>query len=197
MNIFDFLYKKIISWSRMPNADRYLFALSFSESSFFPIPPDVMLIPMCLANRSKIWYLAGITTISSVLGGVLGYLLGYLVFDLIEAWLLNSDYWSSYETARLWFDKWGLFAVLLAGFSPIPYKIFTIAAGITGVNIFGFILFSILGRGARFFLIAALIYVGGDAFKHIIEKYINILGWFIVVIVLIFFLLRVNDKVTL
>ena len=188
MNIFHFLYKKIISWSRMPNADRYLFALSFSESSFFPIPPDVMLIPMCLANRSKIWYLAGITTISSVLGGVLGYLLGYLVFDLIEAWLINSDYWSSYETARLWFDKWGLFAVLLAGFSPIPYKIFTIAAGITGVNIFGFILFSILGRGARFFLIAALIYVGGDAFKHIIEKYINILGWFIVVIVLIFFL---------
>ena len=185
MNIFDFLYKKIISWSRMPNADRYLFALSFSESSFFPIPPDVMLIPMCLANRSKIWYLAGITTISSVLGGVLGYLLGYLVFDLIEAWLINSDYWSSYETARLWFDKWGLFAVLLAGFSPIPYKIFTIAAGITGVNIFGFILFSILGRGARFFLIAALIYMGGDAFKHIIEKYINILGWFIVVIVLI------------
>ena len=88
----------------MPNADRYLFALSFSESSFFPIPPDVMLIPMCLANRSKIWYLAGITTISSVLGGVLGYLLGYLVFDLIQAWLLNSDYWSSYETARLWFD---------------------------------------------------------------------------------------------
>ena len=173
MNIFDFLYKKIISWSRMPNADRYLFALSFSESSFFPIPPDVMLIPMCLANRSKIWYLAGITTISSVLGGVLGYLLGYLVFDLIEAWLLNSDYWSSYETARLWFDKWGLFAVLLAGFSPIPYKIFTIAAGITGVNIFGFILFSILGRGARFFLIATLIYMGGDAFNHIIEKYIN------------------------
>ena len=172
----------------MPNADRYLFALSFSESSFFPIPPDVMLIPMCLANRSKIWYLAGITTISSVLGGVLGYLLGYLVFDLIEAWLINSDYWPSYEAARLWFDKWGLFAVLLAGFSPIPYKIFTIAAGITGVNIFVFFLFSILGRGARFFMIAALIYLGGDAFKHIIEKYINILGWFTVVIVLIFFL---------
>ena len=189
MNIFDFLYKKIINWSRMPNADRYLFALSFSESSFFPIPPDVMLIPMCLANRDKIWYLAGITTISSVLGGILGYLIGYLVFDIIEVWLINSHYWPPYKTARLWFDKWGLFAVLLAGFSPIPYKIFTIAAGITGVNIFGFILFSILGRGVRFFLIATLIYMGGDAFKHIIEKYINILGWFIVFIVLVFFLL--------
>ena len=175
-------------WSKKPSAHRYLCALSFAESSFFPIPPDVMLIPISLARQNKIWFLASITTISSVLGGILGYLIGYFIFDSVEPWLKESVYWNSYENSNIWFSRWGMWAILLAGFSPIPYKIFTIAAGMTGINLFGFVLFSVIGRGARFFLIASLIYFGGENIKNMIEKYINRIGWSIIFIIFMIFL---------
>ena len=175
-------------WSKKPSAHRYLCALSFAESSFFPIPPDVMLIPISLARQDKIWFLASITTISSVLGGILGYLIGYFIFDSVEPWLKESVYWNSYENSKIWFSRWGMWAILLAGFSPIPYKIFTIAAGMTGINLFGFVLFSVIGRGARFFLIASLIYFGGENIKNMIEKYINRIGWSIIFIIFMIFL---------
>ncbi len=182
MGFFGFLYNKVISWAAQPSADRYLFALSFAESSFFPIPPDTMLIPMCLAQKKRVWYLSGITTLASVLGGVLGYLIGYYIFDLIELWLKQSEYWVSYESARGWFSDWGLWAVLLAGFLPIPYKIFTIAAGITNINFFGFILFSLIGRGLRFYMIALLIFFGGDNISLMLERYIERIGWSLLLI---------------
>ncbi len=183
MNIFSYLYKKVILWSTDLRAGRYLFLLSFAESSFFPIPPDVMLIPMCLADKKKAWYYAFITTLASVLGGIFGYFIGYFIFDLLELWLRNSGYWDSFQLSQDWFQNWGLWAVLLAGISPIPYKIFTIAAGITGVNLIGFILFSILGRGARFFLIAAMISFCGERISLILESYIERIGWFFVLLI--------------
>jgi membrane protein YqaA with SNARE-associated domain len=186
MNIFNYLYKKVISWSADLRARRYLFFLSFAESSFFPIPPDVMLIPMCLADKKKAWYYALITTLASVLGGVFGYFIGYFIFDLLELWLRDSNYWDSFQISKVWFKEWGLWAVLLAGISPIPYKIFTIAAGITGINLIGFILFSLLGRGARFFLIAAMISFFGERISLFLESYIERIGWSIVLLIVAF-----------
>ena len=89
MKIFNNLYQKVISWAARPKAVRYLFILSFAESSFFPIPPDVMLMPMCLANKKKVWHFALLTTLASVLGGVFGYFIGYFIFDVLESWLIN------------------------------------------------------------------------------------------------------------
>ena len=188
MKIFNNLYQKVISWAAKPKAVRYLFILSFAESSFFPIPPDVMLMPMCLANKKKVWNFALLTTLASVLGGVFGYFIGYFIFDVLESWLINSNYWGAFQLSKEWFAKWGLWAVLLAGFSPIPYKIFTIAAGITGINLFGFILFSAFGRGARFFLIAAIIFLFGERISIILTRYVEFIGWLIVVILAALFL---------
>ena len=103
MQIFGSLYKKVISWVNKKNAHKYLFCLSFSESSFFPIPPDVMLIPMCLANRKKVWFYATLTTIASLLGGIFGYILGFFTFDIIESWLISSRYWESFKLSTAWF----------------------------------------------------------------------------------------------
>ena len=188
MQIFGSLYKKVISWVNKKNAHKYLFCLSFSESSFFPIPPDVMLIPMCLANRKKVWFYATLTTIASLLGGIFGYILGFFTFDIIESWLISSRYWESFQLSKAWFAKWGLWAVLFAGFSPIPYKIFTISAGMTGVNFLGFIFFSLIGRGSRFFLVSSVIYFSGDQISLVLEKYIERIGWFISGILLLFIL---------
>ena len=188
MQIFGSLYKKVISWVNKKNAHKYLFFLSFSESSFFPIPPDVMLIPMCLANRKKVWFYATLTTIASLLGGIFGYILGFFTFDIIESWLISSRYWESFQLSKAWFAKWGLWAVLFAGFSPIPYKIFTISAGMTGVNFLGFIFFSLIGRGSRFFLVSSVIYFSGEQISLVLEKYIERIGWFISGILLLFIL---------
>ena len=182
MKIFNNLYQKVILWAARPKAIRYLFILSFAESSFFPIPPDVMLMPMCLANKKKVWKLALLTTLASVLGGIFGYFIGYFIFDVLELWLINSHYWSAFQLSKEWFGEWGLWAGLLAGFSPIPYKIFTIAAGITGINLFGFILFSVLGRGTRFFLIAAIIFLFGDRISLMLSRYVEFIGWLVVLI---------------
>ncbi|MEM8684143.1 MAG: YqaA family protein [Pseudomonadota bacterium] len=177
MRLFRPLYERVLGWSRHPHAARYLAGLSFAESSFFPIPPDVMLAPMCFANRQRAWRFALITTVFSVLGGVAGYAIGYLTFEAIEPWLRDSDYWGAYETSRLWFDKYGVWAVFIAGFSPVPYKIFTIAAGVVVLNPVGFILASIVGRGARFFLVAGFIVLGGAELEKQVTKYVEWLGW--------------------
>ena len=140
-----------MQWSRHRHAPRYLAGLSFAESSFFPIPPDVMLAPMCLAQPAKAMHFALLTTVASVLGGLAGWMIGYFAFDAIEPWLRTSSYWGAYQTAQAWFGRWGFWAVLLAGFSPIPYKVFTIAAGVAAMSLLPFVLASILGRGGRFF----------------------------------------------
>jgi membrane protein YqaA with SNARE-associated domain len=182
MKLFGPLYERVLTWSRHRHAERYLGALSFAESSFFPIPVDVMLAPMCLAERRRAWRYAMIATVFSVLGGVAGYFIGVALFGAIESWLIDSHYWSAYETSRAWFDRYGVWAIFVAGFSPIPYKVFTIAAGVAVLNLPGFIIASIIGRGARFFLVASLIVIGGEKLETTLRKYVEGLGWGVVVL---------------
>jgi len=126
VRLFSPLYRCAMVWSRHPHAPWYLGGMSFAESSFFPIPPDVMLAPMCLANPQHAWRLALLTTLASVAGGMFGYAIGYFAIDAVLPWLQDSRYWPAYQTAVEWFGRWGFWAVFIAGFSPIPYKIFTI-----------------------------------------------------------------------
>ncbi len=185
MGVFSSLYNRVMQWSRHRNAPRYLAGLSFAESSFFPIPPDVMLAPMCLAQPAKAMHFALLTTVASVLGGLAGWMIGYFAFDAIEPWLRTSSYWSAYQTAQAWFGRWGFWAVLLAGFSPIPYKVFTIAAGVAAMSLLPFVLASILGRGGRFFLVAGLMAWGGPRMEEKLRIYIDRLGWLTVALVAI------------
>jgi len=188
MKIFSHLYEMVLRWARHPCATWYLAALSFAESSFFPIPPDVMLAPMSLAQPQRAWRYAALTTITSVLGGIFGYLIGMFAFELVEPWLHQFGYWDSYQTAVKWFGEWGFWVVILAGFSPIPYKVFTIAAGTVGMLFLPFILASIIGRGGRFFLVAGLIRWGGERMDRLLRSYINHLGWLFVILAVVIYL---------
>ena len=182
MRIFGPLYDKVIGWARHPHAERYLGALSFAESSFFPIPPDVMLAPMCVANRHRAWRYAAVTTVTSLLGGIAGYGIGYFLFEAVEPWIHDMGYWPAYLTGKEWFDTWGVWAVFVAGFSPIPYKIFTITAGVAMLNFPGFVIASLIGRGARFFLVAGLVVAGGRKMEEMIPRYVERIGWGVVAI---------------
>lgn len=182
MKLFGSLYERVMQWSRHRYAEYYLGAMSFAESSFFPIPVDVMLAPMVLAKRERWIHLAGIATLFSVLGGVAGYAIGYGLFDTIEPWLRESHYWRSYEISKQWLDDYGVWIVFVVGFSPIPYKIFTITAGVVVLNLPGFIIASVIGRAGRFFLVAGLVRVGGQRFEDTLTKYVERIGWAAVVI---------------
>jgi membrane protein YqaA with SNARE-associated domain len=180
MKLFGPLYERVIGWARHPHAERYLGGLSFAESSFFPIPPDVMLAPMCLADRSRAWRYATVTTLTSLAGGIAGYAIGYFLFEAIEPWLHDMGYWPAYLKGKEWFDAWGIWAVFVAGFSPIPYKIFTITAGVVVLNFPGFVIASFIGRGARFFLVAGLVVAGGERMEAMIPQYVERIGWAVV-----------------
>lgn len=185
MRLFGPLYDRVLGWAAHPKARWYLGGLSFAESSFFPIPPDVMLAPMALARPVDAWRLALLTTLTSVAGGVLGYLIGYFALDLVEPWLMSAGYWDGYLQVRGWFQTWGFWAVLAAGFSPIPYKLFTIAAGALGMFLPVFMLASIIGRGGRFFLVAGLIRWGGAPMEARLRRNVEFLGWLFVGLLLV------------
>lgn len=193
MRLFGPLYDRALVWSAHRHAPRYLAALSFAESSFFPVPPDVMLIPMAAARPGRWSSLALITTAASVLGGVAGYLLGYLALDLVEPLLREAGYTHRFEQAQSWFDQWGVWVVFVAGFSPIPYKLFTLSAGALAMAFLPFLIASFVGRGARFFLVAALVAWLGPRMEPTIRRYIEWLGWATVVLlaaVLVWYQLR-------
>jgi len=191
MNVFSKLMDLVLGWSRHPHAEWYLGGLSFAESSFFPIPPDVMLAPMVMAQPKKAWRLAGITTITSVLGGLAGFAIGVWFIDVIVPYLQEFGYYEKYQTAVEWFGNWGFWAVLIAGFSPIPYKVFTIAAGAMAMPLLPFALASAVGRASRFFLVASLLYWGGERFEKTLRKYVDILGWVTVALIVVaYFILR-------
>lgn len=171
------LYDKALAWSKHRHALKYLCALSFAESSFFPVPPDVMLVPMALAQPARALRFAVWTTLASVAGGMLGYGLGFFLFDAIGPWLQTTHYWPAYLKAHQWFIEWGFWAVFVAGFSPIPYKVFTIAAGALNMVFLPFVLASAVGRGTRFFLLALLIAVGGEKLESKLRASVNRLGW--------------------
>jgi membrane protein YqaA with SNARE-associated domain len=125
---------------------------------------------------------ATITTVTSLAGGVAGYAIGYFLFEAIEPWLHSAGYWPAYLRGKEWFDTWGVWAVFVAGFSPIPYKIFTISAGVAVLNFPGFVLASLIGRGARFFLVAGFVVAGGERMETTIKTYIERIGWGVVVL---------------
>jgi len=178
MKIFEPIYSKLLAWAGHRHAERYLAGVSFAESSFFPIPVDVMLAPMVLAKKEKAWRLATITTVMSVAGGVAGYLIGRFLFDAWGDALL--DYFHAHETfaeIKESYVEHGMLIILLAGFTPIPYKVFTIASGVMSIAFLPFVLLSLVGRGARFFLVAGLIRLGGDRLEQTIHQKVEWLGW--------------------
>jgi membrane protein YqaA with SNARE-associated domain len=187
MKIFSSLYARAMQWAQHPHAPWYLVSLSFAEASFFPIPPDVMLSPMALSNTRKAWRFAAIASIGSVIGGMAGYLIGTFAFDLIRPWIDAAGYGDKYQLVVEWFKRWGIWAILIAGFSPVPYKVFTIAAGVMSMAFIPFVLASFVGRSARFFLVAGLMVWGGDPMEKHLRRYIDILGWIVVVLAVIVF----------
>ena len=192
MKIFSALYVWTLKWAEHRLAPKILVAISFAESVFFPIPPDVLLAPMVLAKPQKAWYYASITTLASVVGGIVGYWLGYLMFEPWIAPVIESmGYSDKFDKIVLWFEEWGVWVVFLAGFSPIPYKLFTVSAGFLHMLFLPFLLASAIGRGMRFFLVAGLIYWGGEAFEKKLRQWVDILGWLLVVLIIIaYFLLK-------
>jgi membrane protein YqaA with SNARE-associated domain len=182
MALFTRLYDAALRWARHPHAPRYLAGLSFAESSFFPVPPDVMLMPMSLAKPERATWFATLTTLASVLGGVAGYAIGYFALEWVAPLIEEGGRWAAaYNKASEWFDQWGFWAVLLAGFSPIPYKVFTISAGALSMAFVPFVLASAIGRGARFFLVARLLAWGGAKMEARIRGYVETIGWVLVV----------------
>ncbi|MEG6507825.1 YqaA family protein [Methyloligella sp. 2.7D] len=165
------LYDKIIALSDTRYAVWVLGAVSFAESSFFPIPPDVVLVPMALANPAKARLYAAWCTITSVLGGLLGYAIGALLWDTVGAWLISAyGYGNSFETFRAAYAEWGAWIILIKGLTPIPYKLVTIASGFAGYDLWAFIVLSLITRGARFFLEAELLRYFGEPIRDFIEK---------------------------
>jgi membrane protein YqaA with SNARE-associated domain len=165
------LYARMIELAAGPRAMWALIAVSFAESSFFPIPPDVLLIPMMLARPRTAWQLAAICTLASVAGGLLGYAIGYYGFDLIGRPLLEFyGAMGRYDTLKAGFDQWGLWIIILKGMTPIPYKLITIASGVAHFNLVAFVAASIVSRSLRFFLLAVLLWWLGDAARDFIER---------------------------
>ncbi|MEN8106467.1 MAG: YqaA family protein [Pseudomonadota bacterium] len=181
MTIFTALYDRCMIWARHRHAAWYLGGLSFAESSFFPVPPDVMLAPMSMARPERATAYALLTTLASVVGGLFGYLIGYFAIEAIAPWLEHAGYMEAYLKAKVWFEEWGFWAILIAGFSPIPYKVFTIAAGSLGMSLPLFVIGSLIGRGGRFFLVASLLAWGGPKMEAALRVYVERIGWALVV----------------
>jgi len=185
MQVFENLYHAVIRMAKDSRAPLYLSLLSFLESFIVPFPPpDVMLAPMSLATPSRALYFAGLTLIASVFGGVVGYLIGAFLFEQAQPFIIAWGYQTAFETVVHWFDQWGFWAVLVAGFSPVPYKIFTISAGALGLSFVPFLLASLIGRGMRFYLVAWCLATLGPAIEHKLIRYIERVGWGIVIALL-------------
>ncbi|WP_299328615.1 YqaA family protein [Parasphingopyxis sp.] len=170
------LYHWTLEKAAHRQAERWLGGVSFVESSFFPIPPDVMLLPMCLSRPDKAFRYATICTITSVLGAVLGYAIGYFLFETVGQPIIEFyGYTGDFESFATNFNEQGWIIVLLAGFTPLPFKVITIAAGATGLPLHILIPAAIIARGARFFLVAALLWKFGEPMKAFIERYFGML----------------------
>ena len=169
------MLQKLYSWTmRLAEGPRALFALmavSFAESSFFPVPPDALLIPMVLANRKRAFRLALWCTAASVIGGIVGYAIGSLLYDSVGKWIIDFyGYGDRVEQFRDTYAKWGAWIILLKGLTPIPFKLVTIASGFAGYNFGLFVLLSLITRALRFFLVAGLLYIYGEPIRDFIEN---------------------------
>lgn len=194
MKIVRRLYDWVLSWAETPYGVPALGLLAFAEASFFPVPPDVLLIALCLAIPTKAYRFALVAAIGSVTGGMLGYLLGWGVWDVLSQFFylyipgFTAEGFAQVKTLFAQYDFWTVFA---AGFTPIPYKIFTIAAGAFQINFPVFVVASLISRGLRFFLVAALFYYLGRPARILIEKYFNLLTiLFLVLLIGVLFLIK-------
>lgn len=184
------LYDWTLKWSRTRYAKLSLFLLAFAESSFFPIPPDVLLIAMTVAHRINWWLFASITTIGSVIGGVFGYYIGITFYETIGKSIVELYHFQDF--IQIVGDKYNqnsFLAVFTAAFTPIPYKVFTIAGGVFKISLADFIIASILGRGGRFFLVAFALRIFGKRISNVIEKYFDILSLAFMALIILGFLL--------
>lgn len=177
------IYDSVFHLSKENGAIYWLFAVAFIESSFFPIPPDVMLIPMILAAPKKAWSIAGVATVGSVIGAYLGYAIGFYFFQLIAKPLLNFyDCLEKFNSFKDLYNQYGAWIVFGAGITPFPYKIITIASGVVHMNLIVFTIASIIARGMRFFLVAWLLKKYGETMREFIEKN---LGWLSILFLLL------------
>jgi membrane protein YqaA with SNARE-associated domain len=165
------LYDWCIDAAGRPHAAWLLGAVSFAESSFFPVPPDIMLIPMTLARPDRAYFFAGLCTVSSVIGGLFGYFIGAALYDTLGHWLIQLyGYGDKVEAFRAAYAQYGALIILLKGLTPIPYKIVTITSGFAGFNLGLFVLMSLITRGMRFFVEAFLLHRYGKRARGIIEQ---------------------------
>lgn len=170
------MYDWVLHWAHTPHGAIALFLLAFAESSFFPIPPDVLLIALVLGAQTKWWRFAAICTVASVLGGIGGYLIGLGLMDTVGRKIIAFYHAEKYyEQVTEWYLKYDYWIVFIAAFTPIPYKVFTIASGAFHMNVLGFALVSVVGRGLRFFIVAGLLYIYGAPVQRFIDKYFNLL----------------------
>ncbi len=170
------LYEWTLRQAASPYALWILALIAFVESSIFPIPPDILLIPMVLAMRSRAWLLAGICTIASVTGGMAGYGIGAFLYESLGQPILELyGKLEKFESFKAMYNEWGAWIVMMGGLTPFPYKVITIASGATGLNVATFALFSVVARGLRFFLIAWLLRRFGAPIKVFIERYLGLL----------------------
>lgn len=168
----------MLKWAGHRHAPYYLMGVSFAEASFFPLPPDIMLAPMIMARPSDTWRLAGMTALCSILGGMLGYVIGYFAYDLIGQYVITFlGLEAQYKSVVLAFQQWGAWIILLAGIIPIPYKLFTMTAGVSGMPFIPFVAASLVGRSCRFFLVSSLIKVVGPSLEKHLAKYIDYFAW--------------------
>lgn len=183
--MFRPLYDWVIRISAHPRALWVLAGVSFAESSFFPIPPDVMVVPMALANRARAYTIAAVCTVFSVLGGVAGYAIGFYLYETMGQWLIGLyGLERGAEEFHSWYAEWGTWVILIKGLTPIPYKLVTIVSGAAHFDIFVFVAASIATRGARFFIIAALIKAYGEPVREFIEKRLDLVAWtFLIVLI--------------
>jgi len=170
------LYEWVLSWAHKKYSSAALFVLAFAESSFFPVPPDVLQIALSVSKPKKSFFYALISSVGSVLGGIFGYSIGLFLFDSIGSFIINAlGYQSQFQSVGQIYKSYAFLAILTAAFTPIPYKVFTIAAGFWNVGLFPLIVASVIGRSARFFLVASLIYFFGPKIKDFIDKYFNLI----------------------
>jgi membrane protein YqaA with SNARE-associated domain len=176
--MFRALYDWTLRLAGHRHAIRWLAVISFAESSFFPIPPDALVVPMVLARREQAWLIATVVTVSSVLGGIAGYAIGMFLYDSVGQWLIRLyGMGEGIEAFRATYREWGAAIILIKGFTPIPFKLVTIASGIAGYSFPMFVAASAVTRGARFFLLAFLLKRYGEPMQAFIEKRLTLVGW--------------------
>jgi membrane protein YqaA with SNARE-associated domain len=182
--MFRALYDWTLKLASHRHAERSMAAIAFAESSFFPIPPDVMIVPMILARKDRAWRIATICTISSVLGGIVGYGIGYFLYDSVGKWLMHAyGMEGGIEQFRRWYAQWGAAIILIKGLTPIPFKLVTIASGFASFNFGLFLITALITRAARFFLVAWLLQRYGAPVQAFIEKRMNLVGILLIAVI--------------